>query len=86
VDAIEGVGEVEVSAKREGRDVVLSVRDNGPGPVANQRSSNGGVGLRNTVARLTQLYGPGQRFELRGVTGGGTVARLRIPFHTDVAT
>jgi two-component system LytT family sensor kinase len=83
VDEIEGVGTVEVSAKRAGEDVVLSVRDNGPGPVARQRASNGGVGLRNTVARLNQLYGPAQHFELRGAEGGGTVARMRIPYHTE---
>ena len=75
--------------------LVLRVRDNGPGlprPGAVQfgsGSDNGtappgapqrvGVGLRNTVARLEQLYGPRQRFTLSDAPGGGTVAEVRLP-------
>jgi hypothetical protein len=40
------------------------------------------VGLRNTVARLEQLYGPEGRFTLRAADGGGTVAEIRLPHHT----
>ena len=79
VSAIEEPGKIELRARRLGDDVVVSVRDNGPGPGASSAGSNG-VGLRNTVARLQQLYGPRQRFELRGAEGGGTVAEIRLPF------
>jgi LytS/YehU family sensor histidine kinase len=82
VDAIAGVGRVDVGARREGSDVVLTVRDNGPGPRRDGATTDTGVGLRNTVARLRQLYGVNQRFELKAADGGGTIARLRIPFHT----
>jgi len=87
VDAIDSVGRVEVAAKRDGDDVVLTVRDNGPGPQSAKIDSRGGVGLRNTQARLQQLYGTRQRFELRRGEDGGTIARIRLPFHTQaVAT
>jgi two-component system, LytTR family, sensor kinase len=87
VDAIESVGRVEVAAKRDGDDVILTVRDNGPGPNGVKSDSGVGVGLRNTQARLQQLYGTRQHFELRRAEGGGTIARIRLPFHTEaVAT
>jgi hypothetical protein len=38
--------------------------------------------LRNTVARLEQLYGAEQHFTLRADDGGGTVAEIRLPYHT----
>ena len=41
-----------------------------------------GVGLRNTVARLEQLYGDAQSFELRRTEEGGAVAEIRLPYHT----
>lgn len=77
VNAIEGPGRIEISAKRSGDDVVLRVRDNGPGPAT---PSGDGLGLRNTTARLTQLYGERQRFSLRAAPGGGTVAEVVLPY------
>lgn len=80
VAATEGPGRVEVDVQRDAGDVVLTVRDNGPGP--STPSGSNGVGLRNTVARLEQLYGKGQRFTLRPGDAGGTVAEVRLPYHT----
>jgi LytS/YehU family sensor histidine kinase len=45
-------------------------------------AGGGGVGLRNTIARLEQLYGKAQSFELRRSATGGTVAEVRLPYHT----
>ena len=59
----------------------LEVRDNGaglsaaPGPRARE-----GVGVSNTRARLEQMYGARQRFELKNGSGGGAVATVTIPF------
>jgi len=39
------------------------------------------VGLSNTVARLHQLYGTGQRFELRK-DPVGALAEIALPYHT----
>jgi LytS/YehU family sensor histidine kinase len=80
VIAIDDPGTIEVRAFRSGSEVVLSVRDNGPGPgtVDVER----GVGLRNTTERLFQLYGSHQRFSLRPADGGGTLAEVVLPYHT----
>jgi len=80
----EGEGHVEVSARRDGNVVHLEVRDNGPGPIAPSTSS--GVGIKNTVARLEQLYGTKQRFSLRAADGGGAIAEVELPYHTERAT
>jgi len=83
VAATEEAGRVEVDAHRSDGDIVLRVRDNGPGPSTTANAK--GVGLRNTIARLEQLYGAKQRFALRAADGGGTVAEVRLPYHTRTA-
>ncbi|MCA1615959.1 MAG: sensor histidine kinase, partial [Acidobacteria bacterium] len=39
-----------------------------------------GVGLANTRARLAQLYGESQTFELANAAGGGCRVSISIPF------
>jgi sensor histidine kinase YesM len=41
-----------------------------------------GVGLRNTRARLLQLYNHDHRLTLEDVPGGGCVVKIHIPFRT----
>ena len=84
IDRMKGGGLIEIGARRTGEELEIRVRDNGPGVdsaprVAGERE---GVGLRNTRARLEQLYGEVARLTLRSADGGGTVAEIRIPFHT----
>ena len=74
-----GEGRVEIRARREGDDLVLSVVDNGPG-LAGQKTD--GVGLRNTEARLEQLYGEASSLSIDPADGGGVIAQIRLPFHT----
>lgn len=78
---VEGVGRVELRAIVEGNDLVLRVRDNGPGDSEPSEPASTGVGIRNTVARLEQLYGDASGFTLRTASEGGAVAELRIPYH-----
>jgi two-component sensor histidine kinase len=77
VTAIDGPGRIEITAHRSNDSVVLSVRDNGPGP---STSIAGGLGVRNTTARLSQLYGDRQHFSLRPAPGGGTIAEVTLPY------
>ncbi len=77
------VGRVEVTARLDGETVVLTVRDNGPALVDTESLvRSDGVGLRNTRARLAQLYGPEYTLTLAAALGGGVVAELTLPYHT----
>jgi signal transduction histidine kinase len=75
-------GRIEISAKRENGSLRIRVRDNGPGLAAITRPEDGfkeGLGLKNTRARLEQLYGASHRFEISNGPGGGLVVTLVIP-------
>ena len=73
------VGRVAVRVVRDDGDLVLTVRDNGRGPAKEVRE---GVGLANTRARLSQLYGARQRLALTAAEGGGALVEVRLPYHT----
>ena len=77
---MEDVGTLAVRAFREGDDLVLTVRDNGPGP--SSEPTREGVGLSNTRARLGQLYGARQYLSLTAAPGGGALVEVRLPYHT----
>lgn len=75
-------GLIEISAKRQGEQLQIRIRDDGPGLPADWPNSNGkGIGIANTRARLQQLYGERPALELRAAEGGGTAVTLVIPFH-----
>jgi len=80
-------GRIEVTARRGDRELELVVRDDGVGlgaaPQHAERPGHRGVGLSNTRARLSELYGPVAHLELSRGEAGGTVARVRIPWHLD---
>ena len=87
-------GLVEVTASRRGEELVLTVRDSGAGRSTLASGSadlssgdagpdeHGGFGLRHTRERLRQLYGDEASLELRRAEGGGTVAEVRLPYHS----
>jgi anti-sigma regulatory factor (Ser/Thr protein kinase) len=78
-------GSIEIEAVAVDGQAILRVIDSGAGEGATEPdpgATGGGVGLRNTVARLEQLYGAAQSFELRRTDAGGTVAEVRLPYHT----
>ncbi len=88
VSKIDDEGRIEIHAHREGERLVMSVRDNGPRVTENGLRTGDGVGLRNTRARLAELYGTEQSLTLRGADDGGVIAEVIIPFHkrTDLRT
>jgi signal transduction histidine kinase len=73
-------GTIQVSARREGVQLVLTVQDDGPGlqPVADVGA---GVGLANTRARLAALYGGEASLEVSDAAEGGVIATVRLPYH-----
>jgi hypothetical protein len=75
---VEGTGRLTLSAQHVGDELVLRVWNNGTMSGDDGETSDG-VGVRNTRARLAQLYGDAQRFTLRA-DDGGTLAELVIPF------
>jgi two-component system LytT family sensor kinase len=78
---LEEGGQIEISSRRAGDQLLLQVRDNGRGLVTNGIKTSNGVGLANTRARLENLYGDAQRFEISArANGGGTSLDLEIPF------
>jgi two-component system, LytTR family, sensor kinase len=67
---------LRVEARREGDDLVLSVIDDGPGPV----EAGEGVGLGTTRERLATLYGSRGRLELVQNPDGGARVTVRLPY------
>jgi two-component system, LytTR family, sensor kinase len=81
-------GHIVVEGSRDGDTLVLRVRDDGGAFAADTLNapSGRGVGVRNTRARLQQLYGNAQRFSLAREGDHGVVAEIRLPFHLSEVT
>ncbi|HYH07621.1 MAG TPA: histidine kinase [Thermoanaerobaculia bacterium] len=77
VAAVDRPSKVAIRAERDGSELRLHVRDDGPGLARNAKR---GVGLSNTEARLRQMYGPAQRMELTTPRNGGVLVSIAIPF------
>ncbi len=78
---------IAVVITRRGEHLVLIVRDTGaPNGSANgehaDEQETTGVGLRNTRARLQELYGDHFTFDLVLTQNGATEAIIRVPYHT----
>ncbi|HVT73606.1 MAG TPA: histidine kinase [Lacunisphaera sp.] len=71
-------GRIELSARRTPAGLELAVRDNGGGEPPGGFTRTG-IGLGNTRARLDELYGGRQRFELANHPDGGLVVRVLLP-------
>lgn len=74
-------GRVEVHARLRGDRMTLQVIDDGVGLPRNYRGTHSeGVGLKNTRARLQQLYGDNYRFTCENVASGGCRVSISVPF------
>lgn len=78
-----GAGYVQVTAKRLGDKLSISILDDGVGVRARrsrERSRGTGLGLTNTMTRLIHLYGENHEFESGPRDEGGYAVRITIPF------
>ena len=78
-----GAGYVQVTARRAGDKLAISILDNGVGVRARrsrERSRGSGLGLTNTTTRLIHLYGEHHEFESGPREEGGYAVRITIPF------
>lgn len=75
-----GAGVVSISATREQQELVLRVRDTGPGLSADTSSTGAGTGLVNLRTRLERLYGDRATLRVQDALTGGVEAELRVPF------
>jgi sensor histidine kinase YesM len=78
-----GAGYVQVTARRVGDNLAITILDDGVGVIARrsrQRSRGTGLGLTNTITRLIHLYGESHEFESGPRDEGGYAVRITIPF------
>ncbi len=73
-------GRIQISASRVDHTLEVKVQDDGPGlPPANS-SIGRGIGLTNTRARLTQLYGDAGRLVIANGEHGGALVTMILPY------
>jgi two-component system, LytTR family, sensor kinase len=73
-------GTVRIGARRRGESLEVEISNDGPG-LPDQVEE--GIGIRNTKARLRQLYGTKQSFLMTGGSEGGVRVTLQVPLRTE---
>jgi two-component system, LytTR family, sensor kinase len=81
VDSNSGASRIQVAAHLQDGQVVMEVRDDGK-DLKKISGQNGaaGLGLKNTRARLSELYGEDYSFSLSRRENEWTIAQIVIPF------
>ncbi len=74
-----GGGQVVVSARRDGEQLLLEVSDTGVGPSGAQPGAGKGFGMSQVRERLAALYGADARIDFGAGPQGGARTVLRIP-------
>ena len=80
-----GAGLLEIGARLDDGVLVLTVRDDGPGP-RTPLAARQGLGLANTRERLATMYGSRASLTLARGEEGGAIATIRLPYHVLAAT
>jgi sensor histidine kinase YesM len=74
-------GRISLKAKIFSNELLIELKDDGPGMVQAEHASGGrGVGLGNTRERLTQLYGDQHTFSLSKAEPQGLQINIRLPY------
>ncbi len=73
-------GRIEIAAARVSGRLEVRIRDDGPGLAPGPAAGARGIGLTNTRARLSQLYGESARLTLENDPRGGAVATVVLPY------
>jgi signal transduction histidine kinase len=76
-------GRITIGARLVGPALSIEITDTGPG-IATGSPAREGLGLRNTRARLQQLYGSAAALHLERRPTGGTIATLSLPARAHV--
>ena len=80
-------GKISVFAKLDGEHLIIEVTDTGAGLDGDKHTmtSGPGIGLKNTVDRLSACYGDNYIFELRSPDSGGMTIYIRLPLEKQTA-
>jgi signal transduction histidine kinase len=80
-------GKISIFAKLDGQHLIIEVTDTGAGLDSGDStmSSGPGIGLKNTVDRLSAFYGDNYIFELRSPHSGGMTIYIRLPLEKQTA-
>lgn len=76
-------GLVRIQSECRNGNLLLRVSDDGPGMTHNS-ATNGGIGLKNTLARLRKLYGEHSTLKVDD-SGAGFTVELEFPFSREEA-
>ena len=83
IGQITSQGVLRIACTRQGEQLVMSVRDNGPG-LKHQAApaDREGVGLRNTRSRLERHYGGNHLIVMQPAPAAGCEVMVTIPFRS----
>lgn len=81
VSKIAGEGHIQLHSQENENNLIIEIRDNGPGLQTDPSELIHRTGIANTIARLTQLYGDAGRVDFISPEEGGLTVRLTLPYH-----
>lgn len=81
VGRLSSAGRIDITASLVEGNLIIKIEDDGPGFSHEHSSSNTGIGLANTRARLSQLYEDRAQLLTDNRDTGGASVTLLIPFH-----
>ena len=86
IEPLPAGGNIAISAQIQDQLLILTILDSGVGlndRAATNTGSRPGIGLANTRARLQNLYPGRHEFKIKNPAGGGCLAELTIPCHSE---